>query len=140
MTNEAALGAIQSLAHACGVYVPGAADVAHTDCLHCDGRLIAFASWQVVGDEATLLALAVDGDYRRRGCAQTLLLRSEARLRALGVQRWFLEVREGNAAALGLYQRFGYAVVGRRRDYYPARDGSHDREDALIMGKEENDG
>jgi ribosomal-protein-alanine N-acetyltransferase len=39
-----------------------------------------------------------------------------------------LEVRVGNVAAQGLYQRFGFAPVGVRKNYY-AETG----EDALIM-------
>ena len=42
----------------------------------------------------------------------------------------FLEVRPSNEPALRLYQRAGFAEVGLRRDYYPARNG---REDAIIM-------
>ena len=40
----------------------------------------------------------------------------------------FLEVRAANRPAIGLYKRMGFAVVGRRRDYY--RDPAAD---ALIM-------
>jgi ribosomal-protein-alanine N-acetyltransferase len=39
-----------------------------------------------------------------------------------------LEVRAGNVAAQSLYRRFGFEVVGRRRQYY--RDPV---EDALLM-------
>jgi len=39
-----------------------------------------------------------------------------------------LEVRAGNEAAQRLYERCGFAVVGRRRDYYRAPT-----EDALLM-------
>ena len=38
----------------------------------------------------------------------------------------FLEVEEGNRAAVTLYRKFGFAEVGRRENYYrsrPAADG-----------------
>jgi len=42
----------------------------------------------------------------------------------------FLEVRESNLNAAGLYESFGFNEIGRRRNYYPAVGG---REDALVM-------
>ena len=53
------------------------------------------------------------------------------RAAALGAERMFLEVAEGNAAARALYARTGFAGAGRRRGYYARADGS--REDALIL-------
>ena len=42
-----------------------------------------------------------------------------------------LEVRASNMKAQNLYQKYGFAVVGRRKGYY-----SDDGEDALIMTTE----
>jgi ribosomal-protein-alanine N-acetyltransferase len=47
------------------------------------------------------------------------------------VQRMFLEVDAGNAAARGLYAALGYAEAGRRPAYYRQSDGT--RSDALIL-------
>jgi ribosomal-protein-alanine N-acetyltransferase len=41
-----------------------------------------------------------------------------------------LEVRPGNASALALYRRFGFAEIGRRRAYY------HGKEDAIVMARD----
>ena len=41
-----------------------------------------------------------------------------------------LEVRPSNAAALRLYERYGFERIGVRRGYYPAHGG---REDAIVM-------
>jgi ribosomal protein S18 acetylase RimI-like enzyme len=43
----------------------------------------------------------------------------------------WLEVRPSNEAAIKLYVSYGFNVVGRRRDYYPAQEGK--REDALLL-------
>jgi ribosomal-protein-alanine N-acetyltransferase len=42
-----------------------------------------------------------------------------------------LEVRPTNTRALQVYQRYGYAEIGRRKGYYPAHEGR--REDAIVM-------
>ena len=42
----------------------------------------------------------------------------------------FLEVRPSNAAGIGLYERRGFRIIGRRPGYYSAADG---KEDALVM-------
>jgi ribosomal-protein-alanine N-acetyltransferase len=53
--------------------------------------------------------------------------------RSLGTTAIYLEVRPSNPGAIHLYQRTGFRLVGRRRDYYPTFDG---REDALVMRRE----
>ena len=45
-----------------------------------------------------------------------------------GARHLTLEVRVGNQPAIALYQRFGLAPVGVRRNYYPVTG-----DDALVM-------
>ena len=74
-----------------------------------------FVVWREVGpEEAEILNIAVDPDFRRRGVATTLL---EA-VRAQFSGSLFLEVRESNVAARLLYERLGFEVAGRRPGYY----------------------
>lgn len=82
-------------------------------------------------DEAEVLTVVVQPSARRRGCGCSLLGAHLARLGALGVAKVFLEVDEGNAAALALYRRFGFTIEGKRKNYYAKADGS--RADALVM-------
>jgi ribosomal-protein-alanine N-acetyltransferase len=65
-----------------------------------------------------------------RGVGHALLQAVVAEARALSAARLLLEVREGNERARRLYAARGFAEVGRRRGYYPARGG---REDAIVM-------
>ena len=74
-----------------------------------------------------VMNVAVDPRRWRRGIGTTLL--DELFARADGPhEQYTLEVRVSNAAAIRLYERFGFRAAGRRRAYY--RDN---REDALIM-------
>ena len=41
-----------------------------------------------------------------------------------------LEVRRNNKSAIKLYQKFGFKIVGVRKDYY-----KQEKEDALLMSK-----
>ena len=80
--------------------------------------------------EAHILNLCVHPDARRRGIAGQLLRELIDIARVAEATTAFLEVRPSNEGAIALYQRFGFAVVGRRKGYYPAPFG---REDALVM-------
>ncbi len=82
----------------------------------------------VIAGEGELLNIAVSPDHRREGLGQWLLgaLLEEAKER--GVERLFLEVREGNAPARGLYERNGFQMIGKRKRYY-----RNPPEDAILM-------
>jgi [ribosomal protein S18]-alanine N-acetyltransferase len=69
-------------------------------------------------DEAELLTLAVSPASRRIGLGRALLACAMARLGASGAKRLFLEVEEGNEAALQLYRSLGAVPVGQRARYY----------------------
>ena len=75
-------------------------------------------------DEGYISNVAVRPDCRRQGVAEALLTALEARARALLLRFVTLEVRESNAPAVALYEKCGYRVVGRRKNYYekPAED------------------
>lgn len=80
--------------------------------------------------EAEILDVAVSPDWRRRGIAEVMLQALIARLPA---ERWLLEVRTSNRAALSLYRKLGFSEDGVRKNYYPAENGN--REDAVLMSR-----
>ncbi len=92
------------------------------------GRVVGYGGLMFVPDEAHVTTLAVHPDWqgRRIGARLLLVLAREAVSR--GVEGLTLEVRMGNDAARALYQRFGFAPAGVRKNYY-AEVG----EDALVM-------
>ena len=97
-----------------------------------DETVLGFALARLVADEAELLLLAVKTAGQRRGVGRILLEHFEDAAVARGAARLHLEVREGNHA-LSLYERSGFGLVGRRRDYYSGQKG--DRYDALTLAK-----
>ena len=93
-----------------------------------DGEVLSYAGMLTVLDEGQVTNVATHPDHRGRGLA-TAVLES---LLAVAVERGLasvsLEVRESNLSAISLYRRFGFAEVGRRKNFYTAP-----REDALVM-------
>lgn len=71
-----------------------------------------------VPPEADVQTIAVAPRAQGRGVGRLLLqsLVDEARRR--GCTQLFLEVLDGNAPALALYERAGFEHMGRRRSYY----------------------
>jgi len=96
-----------------------------------DGRAVGFCSFWHVVDELHINNLAVLPEYRRQGVASTLLTFVMAEGVRFGARRATLEVRQSNAAARQLYERFGFTVAGVRRAYY-----SKPEEDALVLWRE----
>jgi ribosomal-protein-alanine N-acetyltransferase len=86
-------------------------------------RVVGFAAFHRVMDEAELLNLAVAPAHQRRGIARALLEYARRLLHQAGAKRIFLEVRAANQRALGLYFSVGFTLHSRRKNYY------HDPED-----------
>jgi ribosomal-protein-alanine N-acetyltransferase len=93
-----------------------------------------FVMVTVAADECEVLGLAVMPDRRRAGIGRTLLEEALSRAAQRGARRCHLEVRASNRAARSLYAKCGFAMDGRRRDYYRDRTGA--REDALLLSLE----
>ena len=84
-------------------------------------------------DEAEILSVALAPEARGRGHSGALLDRHLQSLAQAGVRSVFLEVEEGNRAALALYRRRGFREVGRRQGYYTRPDGT--RASAITMSR-----
>lgn len=97
-----------------------------------DQRIVGFCILQPVLDEANLLLMAIDPKFQGQGLGYRLLNASIEQLNNQPVQI-FLEVRESNHAAIGLYEKAGFHQIDLRKNYYPNPDGS--REHAIIMVK-----
>jgi ribosomal-protein-alanine N-acetyltransferase len=97
-------------------------------------KTVGFAVSRIGADEAEILSIAIDADKRGRGLSRNLLLTHLGHLAGRGVRRIFLEVEENNAPARRLYERCGFAVVGRRERYYQQPSG--EQLNALLMRRD----
>ena len=91
------------------------------------GTAIGYLLTTEVLDTAEVLTVGVHPDHRRQGHARRLLGAAMLRWRSEQVVEAFLDVRDGNHAAQGLYEVLGFTVVGRRPQMYA--DGT----DAVLM-------
>lgn len=87
-----------------------------------------FFSGRIVADEGEVLSLVVRRDQRRAGLGAQLLAAALTKMVGRGIVSCWLEVRSQNFAAIQLYEKFGFCVAGRRRNYY-----HEPLDDALVM-------
>ena len=90
------------------------------------GEVVGYGGLMLVEADAHITTLAVAQDLRRRKLGTRLLLALVERAVALGARHLTLEVRATNSDAQQLYERFGFAPVGKRKGYYAG-------EDAIVM-------
>ena len=97
--------------------------------LDADGEVAGYAGLAVNPPyEAWVNNVAVRRDRQRQGLGRTLVDALLAEAERCGVSEVLLEVAVDNAAALKLYESYGFAVMGRRRGYYQPSNT-----DALVM-------
>ncbi len=92
------------------------------------GILLGYLYLRLLGPEAEIYSVAVRPEDRRCGVGRAMAEGALEICRARGVERVFLEVRDGNAPARALYTALGFVPVGRRKSYY-----SNPTEDAILM-------
>jgi ribosomal-protein-alanine N-acetyltransferase len=96
--------------------------VAHDD----EGHILGYGGLLLVEDDAHITTIAVAPEARGHRVGTRLMLSLVEHALESGARHLTLEVRITNDAAQGLYTRFGFDPVGRRKNYY--KD-----EDALVM-------
>lgn len=93
-----------------------------------EGRIAGFLGYWLLVDEMHISTLAVHPEIRGQGIGERLLLAGLEQAWIQGAEMSTLEVRPSNKAALALYRKYGYELVGRRRAYY-----QDNNEDALLL-------
>lgn len=94
-------------------------------------ELVAYCGFLQSFDEADITNVAVHPDYRQRGIAFAMLKELMEKGKKRGIERYTLEVRAGNAAAIHLYEKLGFSSAGIRKNFY-----DKPKEDAMIMWTE----
>lgn len=83
------------------------------------GKIVGYAGLRINGDQAHLMTMVVDPDYRGLGVGDAILdyklnLVKQKRARSI-----ILEVRVSNIGAQKLYKKYGFVQTGVREQYYP---------------------
>ena len=91
-----------------------------------DEHIVGYGGLLLVEEDAHITTIAVAPEARGHRIGTQLMLSLVEHALDSGARHLTLEVRITNAAAQGLYTRFGFEPVGRRKNYY--KD-----EDALVM-------
>lgn len=95
-----------------------------------DGVTIGYGGVRALqgGADADIQTIAFDADRRGEGRGRTLLRALLEAAVGRGAREVFLEVRDDNPAAAGLYLSEGFEEIGRRPRYYQPDDV-----DAIVM-------
>ncbi len=93
-----------------------------------DGQVLAYVGMTYAADEGSITNVATHPDARRQGLGRAVVKALLTKAASLNLASVYLEVRPSNEAAISLYQSLGFAIVGRRKNFY-----RHPTEDALLM-------
>jgi ribosomal-protein-alanine N-acetyltransferase len=90
-------------------------------------QIVGYAGLAAAADQADVQTIAVLEPHQGTGIGGAMLTELMAEARRRAAREIFLEVRADNPQAKGVYEHFGFEVIGRRRRYYD--DGT----DAIMM-------
>ena len=83
-----------------------------------DSEVVGYYRYYYVEDVADINNIAVLAGVRRQGVGNALIEDIIAQCSICGVSAINLEVREGNVAAVSLYEKHGFIKCGVRKKYY----------------------
>lgn len=95
-----------------------------------DKEIVSYAVSFFILDELHVSNVAVKKNFRRKRIGESMLWISMQVGLEMGANIVHLEVRKSNAAAIELYKKYQFELVGIRKGYY-----EHENEDALLMSR-----
>ena len=95
-----------------------------------DEKVVGYIGCYCIAGAGEITNVAVKASHRRKVIGGKLLQKLYEKGAALDTQEYFLEVRESNEAAIGLYLRQGFVKEGIRKNFY-----EKPVENAVIMWK-----
>ncbi len=93
-------------------------------------RLMGYIILWFMQKEVQISNFALHPDFRRKGVGEAVLRDILDKVTKEGASEIFLEVRPSNRPARSLYEKLGFQILGKKKNYYQTPV-----EDALIMGK-----
>lgn len=95
-----------------------------------DDMIVSYGGFWYIVDEAQIMNVAVDIDYKGMKISHILMDEMIQRAKEKDMATMSLEVRVSNEVAINLYKGHGFEIVGVRKQYY-----QDNKEDAYIMYK-----
>lgn len=92
-----------------------------------DGKILGYAGFWLIIDEAEIVNIAVHPEYRRKGIGNLLLKELLNLAKTKEAKLVTLEVRETNESAKNLYSKSGFQLIAIRKKFYKDTN-----EDALV--------
>lgn len=92
-------------------------------------EIIGFAGIKIILDEADIMNIVTKKAFRNNGIGSLLLKNLINISKNSKVKSINLEVKEDNLSAIHLYKKFGFQILGTRKNYYKNKN-------AIIMKKD----
>lgn len=96
-----------------------------------NGEIAGYAGFWVIAGECNINNVAVSPLHRRKHIGSAIMDTMIKSCTEAGINRFTLEVRKSNTAAINLYRKYGFEAFGERKGYY-----EDNGEDAIIMWRE----
>lgn len=93
-----------------------------------EGKIVGYCGMYCGADEGEIVNVSVKREARGCGIGYRMLKKLLAKAKEAGIRQVVLEVRVSNRAAIGLYEKLGFSIVGLRKGFY-----EQPREDAYVM-------
>ena len=93
-----------------------------------NGKAIGYAGLYHILSEGQIMNVAVTPEMRRQGIAEKMLKVLVDYAKENDIEVMTLEARKSNNAAISLYEKLGFEIVGERKGYY-----QHPSDDAVLM-------
>lgn len=95
------------------------------------GVVVGYVSFTIIIDECQIINFATKNEFKRQGVGKNVMKALLDYGKAMGVTKYFLEVRVTNESAISLYKKYGFLPVGISKNHF-----SLPREDAILMNLE----
>lgn len=92
-------------------------------------EIVGFAGFKAIIDEADIMNIVVNKNYRNQGIGTFLLNNLISYAQKLKLCTITLEVNEKNLPAISLYKKFNFEKLGIRKNYYNGTDNG------IVMSK-----